>query len=232
MYPEGNGKKGRIPFNQKLLTYTIFFQNTGNDTAFNINIEDTLDSHLDFGTFTKISSSHPVEYTLSNTGQLSFYFKNIQLPYAKINQEKSNGYVTYSIMAKSDSIKQNATIKNRATIFFDYNTGVLTNTTINTYDSLYYTSLNNNQTFYLNDLEVNVYPNPTHNQFNVELSNNYFGKEGQIQLFDIYGRQLFFKTNITNKTTFNLEELNIPSGTYILKVNINGLQKAVMLSKW
>ena len=84
----------------------------------------------------------------------------------------------------------------------------------------------------MNDLEVNVYPNPTHNQFNVELSNNYFGKEGQIQLFDIYGRQLFFKTNITNKTTFNLEELNIPSGTYILKVNINGLQKAVMLSKW
>ncbi|MGO8056416.1 DUF7619 domain-containing protein, partial [Rhizobium leguminosarum] len=36
--------------NKEDLLYTIRFQNTGNDTAFNVVVRDTLDSRIDFTT--------------------------------------------------------------------------------------------------------------------------------------------------------------------------------------
>ncbi|MEM8528643.1 MAG: hypothetical protein AAGG68_28650 [Bacteroidota bacterium] len=72
------------------LNYTIRFQNTGTDTAFNIIIRDTLDENLDWNTFEPLSASHDfepllhpktglVEFTLAQFGfQVAIYISKYQ----------------------------------------------------------------------------------------------------------------------------------------------------------
>jgi len=64
------------------LIYTVRFQNTGNDTAFNVVIRDTLDQNLDVSTFNIIHSSHRSELRADiQEGQfVTFNFENILLP--------------------------------------------------------------------------------------------------------------------------------------------------------
>ncbi len=62
VYPAGIGEQHYTLINNDELIYTIRFQNTGNDTAFNIIIADTLSNHLDRSTFRPITSSHPMRY--------------------------------------------------------------------------------------------------------------------------------------------------------------------------
>ena len=67
----------------ELLTYTIQFENLGNDTAFNIHIIDTLSDNVDAGTFELLSSTHPVnaiETGYGTTKIIKFDFPNIKLP--------------------------------------------------------------------------------------------------------------------------------------------------------
>src|SRR5690606_26905645 len=65
------------------LTYTVNFESTGDDTAFNIHIMDTLSSLLQPATFELLSSSHPVSVnhfeTDSGVHTLRFDFRDIQL---------------------------------------------------------------------------------------------------------------------------------------------------------
>lgn len=115
------------------LIYTVRFQNTGNDTAFNVMIRDTLDQNLDLRTFNIIGSSHRSELRadIRNERNVTFNFENILLPDSTIDFVGSQGYVTYSIQA-NDSIPENMEIKNTASIFFDFNPPIVTNTTLNT----------------------------------------------------------------------------------------------------
>jgi hypothetical protein len=76
-----------------------------------------------------------------------------------------------------------------------------------------------------------IYPNPTHDLITLEL-NNYSGNSANIQLMDIFGRMIYSKNKISSKEIINLEELNIPSGNYLLKVNIEGQEKVLKVSRW
>ena len=112
------------------LVYTVRFQNTGNDTAFNIIIRDTLDADLDLNSLEILSSSHPYEAYLKQDRTLEFRFLNILLPDSTINELASHGFIMYSIKAKSD-LASPTIVENTAHIYFDYNTGVVTNTAVN-----------------------------------------------------------------------------------------------------
>ena len=110
------------------LEYTIRFQNTGNDTAFNIRVIDTLQTaKLDIKTFELLSSTHPVQPLISNDKILTFYFNNILLVDSFQNELKSHGMVKFRIKPVGN-IQVNDSITNRASIYFDYNQPVLTNT--------------------------------------------------------------------------------------------------------
>ena len=52
--------------NQQYLTYVVRFQNTGNDTAFNVSVRDTLDARLDYTTLETIDASHAFQFTTHN----------------------------------------------------------------------------------------------------------------------------------------------------------------------
>ncbi|MCB0561845.1 MAG: VCBS repeat-containing protein [Lewinellaceae bacterium] len=109
------------------LMYTLRFQNTGNDTAFNIVLRDQLSDQLDWTTFRPGSSSHPYEATLHDGGLLEFHFRNILLPDSTVNEPGSHGFVQFEI-ASLPNLEEGAAIDNAAGIYFDFNPPIVTNT--------------------------------------------------------------------------------------------------------
>jgi uncharacterized repeat protein (TIGR01451 family) len=109
------------------LTYTIRFQNTGTDTAFNIIVRDTLDSKLDWNSLEMIDASHNYQLNINNGNTCAWYFNNVLLPDSNINEEASHGYIVYRIKPKTTLVAGDV-INNTASIYFDYNLPVQTNT--------------------------------------------------------------------------------------------------------
>lgn len=116
---------------EEMLTYTLRFQNTGTDTAFNIRIVDALPDYLDLNTFEPLASSHPYQVELSSEGVLEFLFQDILLPDSSVNLIGSNGFVSFQIATLPD-IEDFSTIDNKVGIYFDFNNPVITNTVRNT----------------------------------------------------------------------------------------------------
>jgi len=110
----------------KYIDYTIRFQNTGNDTAFNIVITDTLNDDLQPATLQMITSSHNCKATVKDN-IVFFEFLNILLPDSNVNELKSHGFVSFRIKPQP-TVAVNTTIPNKAAIYFDYNAPVITNT--------------------------------------------------------------------------------------------------------
>ncbi len=108
------------------IDYTIRFQNTGTDTAFNIVISDTLSSSLQWNTLQMTATSHNCKATVKD-GIVYFEFLNIFLPDSNVNEIKSHGFVSFKIKPQP-TVAVNSTINNKAAIYFDYNSPVITNT--------------------------------------------------------------------------------------------------------
>ncbi len=111
------------------LTYTIHFQNTGTAYADHVKILDTLDSNLDASTFQFLASDHnPIVKVKGNISV--FDFQNINLADSSSNEPASHGWVMYRIK-KKQGVTGGTTISNNASIYFDFNTPVVTNTVSN-----------------------------------------------------------------------------------------------------
>ncbi len=109
----------------KYIDYLIRFQNTGTDTAFNVVVTDTLDALLNDASFQLVNSSHPCRVTKKDN-KVGFEFLNIQLPDSIVNEPASHGFIRFRIKPQP-SVTLNTVIPNEASIYFDYNTRVLTN---------------------------------------------------------------------------------------------------------
>lgn len=147
----------------ELLTYTIHFENLGNDTAFNIHILDTLSAHVDPATFKVITSSHQVSAQMIENGAMStlrFDFANILLADASA-PEANKGFVTYQINAKT-GLAAGTEIDNTAHIYFDINPAVVTNTAKNRIPEEL--SIRKTEGY----KSINVYPNPASDKLFVE----------------------------------------------------------------
>lgn len=125
-YPED------IPLNyNSWITYTIQFQNTGTAPALNIHLKDSLDSQLDLSTFEVIGYSH-TNTTMLNGNKLIVHFPNINLSDSTSSSDSSKGFFQYRIKPISN-LPCGTKIYNTASIYFDYNSPIITNTTINSY---------------------------------------------------------------------------------------------------
>jgi uncharacterized repeat protein (TIGR01451 family) len=107
------------------IDYTIRFQNTGTDTAFNILITDTLSITLDPATLIMGASSHAFSWELRDAGTLKFYFPNILLPDSNVNEPPSHGFVGFRIRPRLP-VLPGTNIENIANIYFDFNPPVIT----------------------------------------------------------------------------------------------------------
>lgn len=112
--------------NGDYLNYVIRFQNTGNFSAINVDIRDTLDARLDWNSFEMISSSHTYALNITDGNKLRWLFNNINLPDSNHNEPASHGYIAYRIRPKS-TVVVGDTIHNTAGIYFDFNLPVATN---------------------------------------------------------------------------------------------------------
>ena len=110
----------------KDINYTIRFQNTGTDTAFNIVLTDTLSNQLQHNTLQLVSSSNNCKATVKGNVAV-FEFLNINLPDSNINSLKSHGFVNFKIKPINSLINGDV-VPNFAAAYFDYNTPVNTNT--------------------------------------------------------------------------------------------------------
>lgn len=113
------------------LVYTIRFQNTGNDTAYTVRLEDRLSEHLDWSTYRLTGSGHPCTSVLTDEGLLTFQFEHIMLPDSSVNLLESQGFVRFTIRPLQRT-PDGTRIENSAAIFFDFNSPIITNTVYNT----------------------------------------------------------------------------------------------------
>jgi uncharacterized repeat protein (TIGR01451 family) len=191
------------------LEYLIRFQNTGNDVAFNIAVEDTISSYLDMNTFELLGASHFVETKYAQNGAVRFEFPLIMLPDSNQNEALSHGFVAYRIKPKAN-VPLPAVIENTAFIYFDQNPAVVTNTTRDTM-TLFFTGIN--APSLQNKLLIS--PNPFDYQTIVTYSNPY-GEGYEVSIYDLRGKLLMRKMDNTGR--FSIEKGNLQSGMYLLKV--------------
>ncbi len=126
--PAGEGENNSTPINSEL-EYLIRFQNTGTDTAFNIVIKDTLDPNLLLPMLIPNASSHPYKFEITGERELKWTFANIHLPDSNVNEPASHGFVSFRIRPKPTAVGK--VIENTASIYFDYNPPLQTNTVKN-----------------------------------------------------------------------------------------------------
>ena len=214
VYPIGIGANGFVGKNtNQSLRYHIRFQNTGNDTAFNIVIIDTLSSNLDPSTFEEVGASHSYIYELLNGNVLKFTFPNILLADSAINKAESHGYVTFNINPIKGLVI-GSKIKNNADIYFDFNEPVRTNTTITSFDNA--ASVNSIIT---NDI-LKIYPNPGLGVATIELTSPINCDEiVTLEITDLYGKVIYQTTVKNNK--FEIDMTGFVNSVYIFKINRN-----------
>ena len=213
--PEGYSNEHFIEPNTDL-EYTIRFQNTGNDTAFTVEIIDTLSHLLDVASFNPGVSSHDYRFEVFETGILRFTFNDILLVDSFTNEPASNGFVKYSIAQKED-VPLGSVIYNAADIYFDFNDPIYTNQTFHTVGRDFITV--KTQEVFVPGAEVNVYPNPFNDKATFEIKNVVEGQK-TLRLLDISGKVVYKQT--VNREQFILERKNLNGGFYFYEISNNG----------
>ncbi|MEO8148734.1 MAG: T9SS type A sorting domain-containing protein [Bacteroidia bacterium] len=207
------------------LDYIINFQNTGNDTAFNVRVLDNISTDLDLNTFQLVSSSHPFNINYKAHSRLmTFTFDNILLPDSGTNELLSHGFIRYRVKPVS-TLAVGDTIKNTAFIYFDFNDPVQTNwaeTEIVMPNAVESLSFNNNG--------LKLFPNPVSNVLNIQrsplpLKPARAGTDGGtaaqgsiIKIYDVTGR-IVYKTNFGfQKSDLQLDVSKLTVGVYVVEI--------------
>jgi uncharacterized repeat protein (TIGR01451 family) len=210
-FPEGVNKKQHFIEANTPIDYQIGFQNTGNFTAFNIIVQDTLDAGLDPSTIEMGASSHPFTWQLSGKNVLTFRFEDINLIDSFSNEPKSHGHVKFRIGQKAE-LALGTRIENRAAIYFDFNKPVFTNKTFHTIGKDFLT-VNFESVSDLKTL-IRVSPNPFADQTIFELDPSV--QSGIFELFDLNGKALRREKIGSNLFVFDRKDLK--TGIFIFKV--------------
>lgn len=130
--PEGYGDAGAIDIDTEYLEYRIRFQNTGNAPAASVELHDRLHEALDLSSMQVMGFSHaPTSVMIEEDRKLLIRFAGINLPDSAADLEGSQGYFLFRIRLE-EGLPSGTEIENTASIFFDYNPAVITNTTITT----------------------------------------------------------------------------------------------------
>ncbi|MCB9261250.1 MAG: hypothetical protein H6607_02585 [Flavobacteriales bacterium] len=117
----------------RMLTYTVQFQNDGSAAATDVIVRDTLSNKFDLSTLQMETGSHNFSYSLDGN-KLWVHFENINLPPKKADSLRCMGSFTFKIKLRED-IFEETFIKNRVGIYFDFEDVVMTGYQINHFKS-------------------------------------------------------------------------------------------------
>ena len=205
---------GIIDTSQHYLTYTIYFQNTGNDTAQHVYILDTLDNDIDESSVQLLAYSHePLVQVMGNV--MKFNFPNINLVDSTTDEPHSHGYVQYRVRLK-DGLVPGTIINNTAHIVFDFNTPVVTNTTFNQIDVFTAPQHPKGE----HGVVAEIYPNPVESGGELKLLfNGGERKEGLLTIYDLSGRKVFEKKIISSMQSQSVGLPRLVAGVYACMIS-------------
>lgn len=214
--PTGYNEEHFIRANEQI-EYQIRFQNTGTDTAFRVEIVDTLSTLLDPLSLKVGASSHPYKLDIYPGGIIHFVFDPIALPDSNANEAASHGLVQYRIAQKPD-LPDGSVIENTAAIYFDDNAPVYTNTTFHTIGYPFLTV--SSWAPYTPGVAVSITPNPFRDQAVLTVEGKQLS-QGRVSLYDLHGR-LLQTSEMTNNQTV-LHRGTLPPGVYFFQITENGV---------
>jgi len=195
------------------LEYLIRFQNTGNDTAFYVRINNTVSPLIDLSTLELVATSHEcVVSWMPYDSTLRFTFNNILLPDSNVNEQASHGFVRYR-MRPFSNIPLGSLINSRAFIYFDYNAPVATNTA--TTEVVLPTALASAP-----DIKnISVYPNPSRDI--IYIQSGTINESSAIRIFDARGRALTGLNPDCSSSTgrCSVSVATLPAGLYLVTVD-------------
>jgi uncharacterized repeat protein (TIGR01451 family) len=194
------------------LTYTIHFQNTGNDTAYNVFLRDTLSASLDAESFQYLASSNKAGIQIIGN-HVVFLFYNINLPDSATNPKGSEGWVQFRIKTKKN-LPLGTAVKNQAAIYFDLNPAIYTNVAS--------TNITNGIEE-VSELNFTLYPNPNAGQFNLIIPA--ILTNSKLTISDVLGRVVVEQIINREDEIISLRE-NI-TGIYFATINKEQFRKTI-----
>lgn len=209
------------------LLYTIRFQNTGTDTAFKVIIRDTLSDDLIIPALLTIGSSHACDFNIEPSGVAVWTFNNILLPDSGTDYDGSQGYLMFTIKARSN-LSIGDTIQNTAGIYFDFNPPIITNSA-NTVIVSVITGIQETE----KSDGLFIYPNPTAGTIQIS-----YGAETssglEMKIFSLSG-QVLVQDHISDfkglyENTLKLDQF--PDGIYFIRIlteKTSALRKIVLI---
>lgn len=199
------------------LTYTIRFENTGTAEAINVRVTDMLDSKLDETTLKMVASSHA--YVLDRIGRnLTWRFDGINLePSIPNNNVIGHGYVVFQVKPKT-GYSIGDVIPNTASIYFDFNPAIVTNT----WQTTFVPFLNVPHIAFNN---FTYHPNPVKN--NLIISND--SVIDSIEITSVLGQRV--KSIRVNELQAEIDLSDLNTGMYFVKVTSEGQEKTVKILK-
>jgi uncharacterized repeat protein (TIGR01451 family) len=198
------------------LYYTIRFENTGTASAINVRVDDLLDSRLNENTIKMIGASH--NYIMDRVdNNLTWRFDNIQLPVSVANTNIGKGYITFQVKPRLGYAVGDI-IPNTASIYFDFNPPIITNTF---------------QTEFVAQLGVNefengdfvFYPNPVSDLVTISVKNS--GTIVAIAVYDILGKLILIEKPTTAVSIQTLDLSSVSKGVYLLEVTSDNNLKVI-----
>jgi uncharacterized repeat protein (TIGR01451 family) len=203
------------------LSYTIFFQNTGNDTAYNVFILDTMDANLDMSTFQPTAASHSYYTYIQDGNAVKFDFPNIMLVDSNANEPLSHGWVSYRIKSNT-GLPEGTLLNNTAYIYFDFNEAVVTNTTVTVIDnSVAVAEINTAAGLFIS-------PNPATDQLSLSSQQSVMVS---VELFDVLGEQVYHHQQTSNSRQQTIDVSNLAPGIYMVRVKTDAGIKAAKFVK-
>jgi len=194
---------------QEALNYLVRFQNTGNYYAERVLIVDTLDALLNIESLNLTAHSHPVEVT-NNGNVFYFEFDEIFLPDSATDEAGSQGFLRFEVIPYPD-LPVGTVISNSASIYFDFNPPIHTNTVTTTVDIPQGVS----------DVRIvaQVFPNPAGKDLEVLLPQGVSIED--IAIYDLSGRTV--KRMVGSESpSMRIPISDLKPGVYLLRIN-NGL---------
>lgn len=198
------------------LTYTIRFENTGTANAEIVTINDFLDADLDENTIRMVSASHP--YIMDRVGSnVNWIFEDIQLPPSVANTNIGKGYITFQIKPNAGYAVGDV-IPNTASIYFDFNPAIVTNT----FNTEFVQQLGVGE---FENADFVFYPNPVSDIVTIQVKNE--GTIANIAVYDVSGKMIMAQkpTNALSIQTLNLS--SVSKGMYLLEVTTNNNLKVI-----
>ncbi len=185
--------------------YIVRFENTGTANAQNIVVEDLIDtSKFDPATLVPLSGSAPFTTRISDTNKVEFIFENINLPFDDTNND---GYIAFKIKTMPTLIVGD-TFANNASIYFDYNFPVVTNTATTMVQLLGTPDFDFSDHFTLS-------PNPTKNILDIHAKDAILLKS--IAIYNVLGQLVLAVPNAENLDSVDVS--NLKTGNYFVKIH-------------